>query len=137
MMGVRGNKKGSGEWGMGSRKRRQGDKETRRQGDKEFSSPCPLVSLSPLPPFPTPHSLLALFVLLALFASAVAKDRPEASPLTGSETRPALSPSSSPSSLKSGGSGDSSFRLNLPPLSDTSPWAGPKSGRVPMTPYQS
>jgi len=37
---------GSGEWGK------------RRQAEKEFPSPCILVSLSLLPPLPTPHSLL-------------------------------------------------------------------------------
>src|SRR5262245_18435003 len=92
MMEIRVNKwgVGSGEWGMGM--------------GKQF--PCPHS------PLPTPHSLLALFILFALFASAVAKDRLEAPPLTGRE-------------------------LNLQPLSYTGPGAGPKSGRVPMTPYQS
>src|SRR5262249_19311162 len=49
------------------------------------------------------------------------------------ETRPALSPAS----LKAGGSEDRSFRLNLQPPSGADPVAGPKSGRVPMTRYQS
>src|SRR5262249_16419142 len=114
---------------MGSVKRRQGDKETRRQGKKEFSSPCPLVPLSPLPLFPIPHSVLTLFVLFAIYASAAAQDRPAPRPPTGPETPPASSkPARSP---------DRSCRPNLSPLSDPDPEAGPKSGTAPMTPGQS
>src|SRR4030095_13192374 len=127
-MEIRGNK-----WGVVSGKRRQGDKETRRQGGKEFSSPCLLVSLSPLPPSLIPHSLLTLFVLFALYASAAAQDRPTSPPLTGRATPPASSPASS----KAGGSGARSSRPNLSPLPGADPGADPKSGRVQLTPGQS
>src|SRR5262245_60536403 len=120
-MKVRGNKKGNREWGLGK-------EETRRQGDKEGDFLSLLVSPSPCPFASSSHFPLlipqSLFVLLVLFASALAQDRPTP-PLTGRETPPASSPISS----KAESSGDRSFRLILPPLSD----AGPKSGSVQMT----
>src|SRR5262245_66618535 len=53
---------GSGEWGVGSGKKRQGDKEKRRQGIWNF---LPLVPMSPCLPFshsplPTPRHELAM-----------------------------------------------------------------------------
>src|SRR5262245_15036959 len=124
MLEVRGDK-----WRVGSGKKRQGNKEKKNPSLLVSPSSCPLAPPSPCllvssshSPLPIPHSLPALFALFALFASALAQDRPMSPPLTGRETPPASSPISS----KAEATGDRSFRLTLPPM----PGAGPKSGRV-------
>src|SRR5262245_10093897 len=132
MMKAWGDKKGNREW------------ETRGQEDKGTRGRKFLIPLSPLllvPLSPTPHSLLALFVPFAFFASALARDRPTSPPLARRETPPASSPASSPTlslnSSKAGGSGDRSFRLTLPHLSDAGLAARLESGQAPMTPDES
>src|SRR5215470_307596 len=131
MMKAGRNQKGNGDQGWETERRRDGGTEVQRYRKNPLSniSPSPYLSVFPTlrlsvshSPCPIPHSLLALFVLFAFFASALAQDRPKSPP-----------PASSPATSKAEGSSDRLFRLTLPPLSEAGPGASQKSGHVPMT----